>query len=146
MSINTLPNNPVILSELGTHLIPFLPQLKISTYASQLSASGTTIKLQDQTITVTPNENIYVALSFSFGGLSSAGTATATISTAVNGGTAQDFTFPIASAISSNGLYSETVYYTFTSATSSAHIIATVSSTASVSGGGGISSMLVAYT
>ncbi len=144
MSINTLLDNPYILNDLASLIAPET-NYKIQTYTSQLTTTGNSITLQNQTLSVTSGLPMYVALSFSFGGLSTGGTATATVSTAVNGGTAQTSTFPVASALVSNLQYAQTLYYTFTNASNSANIVSTVSSTASLSGAGGICSMLVIY-
>lgn len=143
MSINTLLTNTTILDQLVTKLIPDLPTLKIATFSSQFNTSGNSITVQNQTITVTPNSPIYLAISFSYS-LTSAGTDTATLSNSVNGGTAQSFNFPTSYTLSSNFLQSQTVYLTFTPSTSSANIVSTLSSTVSLTGSG-ITSMIVFY-
>lgn len=149
MSINTLPTNTTILDKLALALVPSLPTMKVSTFASQLTDSGNSITVQNQTITVTPNEPIYVGLTFNYS-LTNTGTGTGTINIAVNGGTAQVFTFPIVASILSSSLQTQVLFLTFTPTTSSANIVATLTASGgsgalSVTGGGGTTSMFVVY-
>lgn len=145
MSINTLPTNTTILDKLALSLIPSLPSMKLSTFASQLTASGASITVQNETIAVTPNEPIFIGLSFNYS-LVSTGTGTATISIAVNGGTAQTFTFPIVASILSSSLQTQVLFLTFTPTTASANIVATLTAAGvDVTGGSGTTSMFVVY-